>query len=169
MQVTLNRTSNTLTPQLRTLYKSVSDKAGLHAAIGLGLVSISKRAFNDATLRPAVWVNKKNGQPSRLRDTGTLAKSIRMTSATSRGVTIGSDRKYAAIHQLGGKTAAHVIRPKNGKALFWPGAAHPVAFVNHPGSKIPARPFLPFDKNGRPTPAALKIIAAVIKAKARVK
>ena len=32
-------------------------------------------------------------------------------------------------------TGPHEIRPKNGKALFWPGAAHPVAKVNHPGTK----------------------------------
>lgn len=32
-------------------------------------------------------------------------------------------------------TAPHVILPKNGRALFWPGAAHPVSKVNHPGTK----------------------------------
>lgn len=29
----------------------------------------------------------------------------------------------------------YTIRPKKKKALFWPGARHPVAFVNHPGSR----------------------------------
>jgi hypothetical protein len=32
-------------------------------------------------------------------------------------------------------TKAHVILPKNKKALFWEGARHPVKRVNHPGSK----------------------------------
>lgn len=32
-------------------------------------------------------------------------------------------------------TAPHVILPKNAKALYWPGAAHPVRRVNHPGTK----------------------------------
>ena len=32
-------------------------------------------------------------------------------------------------------TKPHEIRPKNGKALYWPGAAHPVGKVNHPGTK----------------------------------
>ncbi|QVJ03061.1 HK97 gp10 family phage protein [Nocardiopsis eucommiae] len=32
-------------------------------------------------------------------------------------------------------TRPHVIRPRVKKALFWPGAAHPVGKVNHPGTK----------------------------------
>ena len=34
----------------------------------------------------------------------------------------------------------HVIVPRNKKALYWPGARHPVARVNHPGT--PVQPFL---------------------------
>lgn len=167
MQAEFRSVSNTLSPALASLYKAVSDKRGLHAAIGLGLASLGKRAFNDASLRPAPWASKANGQPSRLRDTGTLAKSIRLTTATNRGLTVGSDRDYAAIHQLGGKTAPHKIRPKNGKALFWPGAAHPVAFVNHPGSTMPARPYLPFDKSGRLTPQGVRLLEQVVRVRLR--
>jgi hypothetical protein len=32
-------------------------------------------------------------------------------------------------------TAPHKIYPVNKKALFWPGADHPVGSVNHPGTK----------------------------------
>jgi hypothetical protein len=32
-------------------------------------------------------------------------------------------------------TPPHMIEPKNAKALHWPGARHPVARVNHPGTK----------------------------------
>jgi hypothetical protein len=32
-------------------------------------------------------------------------------------------------------TRPHLIGPVRKKALFWPGAAHPVAFVRHPGTK----------------------------------
>lgn len=49
---------------------------------------------------------------------------------------------YAAIHQLGGKTSAHIITARIKQALFWKGAGHPVKSVRHPGSVIPARPFL---------------------------
>lgn len=41
--------------------------------------------------------------------------------------------KYGRFLEEG--TPPHVIRPKNKKALFWNGAAHPVKKVNHPGTK----------------------------------
>ena len=55
-----------------------------------------------------------------------------------------SNIKYAPHVEYG--TKAHIIRPKNKKALYWKGAKHPVKQVNHPGSK--AKPFLipAFDK-----------------------
>jgi hypothetical protein len=37
-------------------------------------------------------------------------------------------------------TKPHIIRPKEKKALWWPGAEHPVLLVRHPGT--PARPFI---------------------------
>ena len=49
-----------------------------------------------------------------------------------------SNIKYAIIVEKGSK--AHIIRPKNKKALYWEGASRPVKMVNHPGSK--AKPFL---------------------------
>jgi hypothetical protein len=82
-------------------------------------------------------------------------------SATTSGVTVGSDRKYAAIHQLGGKTKAHVIRAKNGKALKIPGIGFRKK-VNHPGSNVPARPYFPFYRDGSPTPAAHTALLQVV-------
>lgn len=83
-----------------------------------------------------------------LRQRGYLADSIRY-QADENGVRIGTNRIYGAIHQFGGKTRPHVIRPKNKKALAWPGARHPARAVNHPGSKITARPFLGFSRQDR--------------------
>lgn len=40
---------------------------------------------------------------------------------------------YGEILEEGSKP--HTIAPKNGKALYWKGAAHPVKKVNHPGTK----------------------------------
>ncbi len=37
-------------------------------------------------------------------------------------------------------TAPHIIKPKYKLALAWPGAAHPVAVVHHPGT--PPQPFV---------------------------
>lgn len=41
--------------------------------------------------------------------------------------------KYGTFLEEG--TPPHIIRPKNKKALYWSGAAHPVKQVNHPGTK----------------------------------
>jgi Bacteriophage HK97-gp10, putative tail-component len=40
---------------------------------------------------------------------------------------------YARFVEFG--TAPHTILPKEKKALWWPGAMHPVRQVNHPGTK----------------------------------
>jgi len=32
-------------------------------------------------------------------------------------------------------SAAHIIVPRYKRALYWPGAAHPVKMVRHPGTK----------------------------------
>lgn len=80
-----------------------------------------------------------------LTDTSRLRNSINFI-ALARGVEGSTNVKYAAIHHLGGQTGPHTIIPRTKKALFWPGAAHPVKSVQHPGSKIPARPFLMFQE-----------------------
>lgn len=79
--------------------------------------------------------------------TGYLRSSIRhrvTQSKNSLQVKFGTDVKYAAIHEFGGHTPAHVILPKKGGVLsFMMGGKRMFAkSVNHPGSKIPRRPFL---------------------------
>jgi len=88
-------------------------------------------------------VKREGGQTLSL--TGDLRRSFALPDAVHAGndrVSVGTNVVYAAIHQLGGRTNPRVIKAKNGKALFWPGARHPVKSVNHPGSKIPPRPFM---------------------------
>jgi phage virion morphogenesis protein len=94
--------------------------------------------------RPAQWkpsrrAVREGGQT--LVKTGRLVNSIFSETDASRAV-VGTNVKYAAIQQLGAKIGARVILPVKGKALFWPGARHPVKKVNWPGATIPARPFL---------------------------
>ncbi len=43
-----------------------------------------------------------------------------------------SNVRYAPGLEFG--TKPHVIKPRKKKALFWPGAAHPVKIVHHPGN-----------------------------------
>ena len=94
--------------------------------------------------RPTPWktsdrVRREGGKT--LSDTARLRRSITV-DADSSHVRVGTNVEYARIHQLGGKTKPHVIRPRHAKGLFWPGAQHPVKAVKHPGSVFPARPFL---------------------------
>ena len=45
---------------------------------------------------------------------------------------------YALAVEAG--TPPHIILPRNKKALYWPGAAHPVKSVRHPGTR--GKPYL---------------------------
>ncbi len=84
----------------------------------------------------------------KLRASGLLENSI--THADAAGsvrkisphhALIGSSVPYAGIQQCGGKTRPHDIRPRHAKALYLAG----IGFrrkVSHPGSVLPARPFL---------------------------
>src|SRR6266705_1270826 len=64
--------------------------------------------------------------------TGFLTQSFRaeLTTGMLRWFPTAS---YAPYVEFG--TKPHVILPKEKKALYWPGAAHPVRSVNHPGTK----------------------------------
>lgn len=90
---------------------------------------------------PAYAESRHAGQ-SLLRGEGALLDSIQ-SIATATSAEIGSNLVYAAIHQAGGTTRPHEIRPKHTKALAFGGGVF--AKVSHPGSKIPARPFLGLD------------------------
>ena len=95
---------------------------------------------------PGTWARKKTKRI--LRESGQLQDTIHY-QASGDQLQVGSNKAYSAIHQLGGTTRAHTIRPKNKKALYWAGAAHPVKSVRHPGSRIPARAFLGMSERDR--------------------
>ncbi len=66
-------------------------------------------------------------------DTGRLRDSL-ISEVHDKVLRVGSrDVNYATDVEMG--TAPHVITPRNKKALYWPGADHPVAKVNHPGTQ----------------------------------
>lgn len=68
-------------------------------------------------------------------DTGELRSSI--TAIPELGiVTVGTD--HWAPQEYGARP--HRIEPDTKEALSWPGGAHPVAYVNHPGNR--AQPFM---------------------------
>lgn len=78
------------------------------------------------------------------RRTGALYRSIKPGSPSATRALVYSDSPYAAIHEFGGKTRAHVIRPRSANVLsfFWPKVGHQVFFekVNHPGSVMLEKP-----------------------------
>ncbi|WP_051790087.1 hypothetical protein [Streptomyces sp. NRRL S-1022] len=103
----------------------------------------SARAHVDAAINdwlehaigPAILGDARNFVPKR---SGRLADSLR-AEVHDKVLRVGSlDCNYATDVEMG--TAPHVILPRNKKALHWPGADHPVARVNHPGTH--AQPYL---------------------------
>ena len=107
-----------------------------------------------AGVHPRGGGHRDRGQT--LTDTGRLRASITRRVRGGDTVEVGTNVVYAAIHQFGGKTGPRTIRPKRKKALAWPGARHPVRSVRHPGSKVPARPFLGISRGDRD--AILRIV-----------
>ena len=94
--------------------------------------AVKKSAFN-------IEANaKKNLASNKSVVTGHLRRSIATKMGDLEATIHTSNVKYAVIVEKGSK--AHVIRPKNKKALYWKGASRPVKMVKHPGSK--AKPFL---------------------------
>ncbi len=95
--------------------------------------------LKESTLAARAKAGKSGGI---LKVNGYLLNSLEERSS-NQGAQVGSNWLYARIHQLGGTTKAHVIRPINKKALAFGGVC--VKQVNHPGSKIPARAYLGVD------------------------
>ena len=94
--------------------------------------AVKKSAFN-------IEANaKKNLAANKSVVTGHLRRSVATQMGDLEATIHTSNVKYAAIVEKGSK--AHIIRPKNKKALYWKGATRPVKQVNHPGSK--AKPYL---------------------------
>ena len=94
--------------------------------------AVKKSAFNiEAKAKNNLKANRSVVTRHLTRNVATQMGNLEATIHTS-------NVKYAIIVEKGSK--AHVIRPKNKKALYWEGAKRPVKLVNHPGSK--AKPFL---------------------------
>lgn len=137
---TIVQTKDDISKSLAKLMAKAKPATPLLRAIGVGLVGLTKQAFNDSSLRPAPWVAKKDGTPSTLKGReANLWRSIRVQAVTGDSLQWGSDRPYAAIHQLGGKT-----RP------------------------MPARPYMPI-LGGRLTPIAQKRVKEIIEAYLKIK
>lgn len=69
--------------------------------------------------------------------TGKLKNSLKKIKVGGLSWGVKEEPFYGGILRAG--SPPHLIMPNKKKALFWPGLAHPVARVNHPGFK--ARPY----------------------------
>lgn len=152
-------THDSLSPALAKMARNCANPKAVLEAMGNAGVSLTKRAFNDESLRALPWppVKKQGGAP--LKRSGAMWQSIRITGLSSTFVTYGTDRPYAPHHQFG--TKPYNIFPTMKKALFWPGAKHPVKSVHHPG--LPPRPFFPFDASGEMIPSAKQKVESAAK------
>ena len=123
----------------------MGDTTPLSAAIANTFATITDDNFNAGGRPKWAGLSPDRSEPSFLYQSGNLRRSI-TTQHTRDQATIGTNVPYAAILHNGGKTRPHVIRPRNKQALSFNGKVFKQ--VNHPGSKSPARPFLPMDEHG---------------------
>lgn len=155
----LDITSEQLERALEKDLALLQDTTPLMAGIVTELLSETERNF-ELEGRPR-WQGLKVPRPGGkiLQKSGQLAASITPWHDREEAG-IGSNKPYAAIHQLGGQTRPHVIKPRNKKALAFGGRV--VAKVNHPGSRIPARPYLPILPDGNLQPEAEEAVMDVV-------
>ncbi len=132
-----------------TLLEILKDRAvhlkPIMAVAGNIVVKSVKQNFREGG-RPEKWTKSKKPKGMTLIGTGTLMRSIHYKlDSDGNAVTIMTGpQKYAAIHQFGGTTAPHEIKAKNRRALQFTvgGVTLYRKKVNHPGSNIPARPYM---------------------------
>lgn len=111
MQIAFKVHKDAISPSLRKALRAAADPKPALSAAGEVLVQMAKRAFDEPKLRPAAWpalkpatlkAKARRGKSNAiLKSNGTLWRSLRVLSADKTMVTVGSDRPYAAYHQLG--------------------------------------------------------------------
>lgn len=127
---------DTLRQALERLAQSLSHRQPLMRALSEDLYDAVMENFEQEG-RPRWLPIDRVGKI--LQQSGPLAASIDSDADNDQAV-VGTNVVRARIHQQGGTTRPHVIRPCDKKALAFNGRV--VKRVNHPGSTIPARPFL---------------------------
>ncbi len=102
-----------------------------------GVLGAARKRMRDGfrAMVEALAESAKKTSPVR---TGKLRDSVGHSSGTAFSGSVVYGAPYASfLHEGTGLYGPHgkiiVIRPKKGKALFWPGAAHPVSVVRQKG------------------------------------
>ena len=106
---------NDISPKLRQMIKAVKppERKRVLRAMGTTFKSLTEGTFNSAgsQYRPAPWPSKKDGSPSILQKTTTLAKSFTL-EVTDEMAKVGNPTKYAATHQFGRAQGSGEIPPR---------------------------------------------------------
>jgi len=113
MQAHFRLAKDSISPSLRKALRKAANPAPALRSAGMVLVQMAKRSFDDPALRAAPWpalkpatINAKaraNKSSAILKRDGLLWRSLRVIGVDKTRVTVGSDRPYAAFHQLGTK------------------------------------------------------------------
>lgn len=158
----LTITKDDLTPALRKLEAAGKNLTPVFRAMGTTFKSITEGTFNSvgASYRPLPWPAKRDGSPSILQRSTTLAKSFHL-EISSTHARLSNPAVYAAIHQFGG-----TIRPKNKKFLAFKLPDGSTIFLRK--VTIPARPFYPVVDGKLTAAAETKIARAGERAVARL-
>lgn len=129
----LSKAMKTIAVDLRTSIEENFEVGGRYSSPG-AIIGGSKK-----------WTIK-NGRGSLLGSSpGSSALHLSfVTKFDKDSATVGTNKKYARIHNFGGKTKPHEINARNFKSLKfnWKGDTVHYSRVHHPGSNIPARPFM---------------------------
>lgn len=144
-EITFELDTSSLQNALKRLLSATQDTKAVMADIGLALVENAQARFRSnidpdgQAWKPSERARREGGRT--LLDHGHLRDSITYVATNDR-LEVGTNAVYAPIHQFGGKTPPHKVAAKRAKALRFNGRF--AKSVNHPGSDIPARPYLGF-------------------------
>jgi phage virion morphogenesis protein len=122
--------------KINALQKAAGNMRPVYALIGSRIANKIRLGFklgSDPWGAPWKALKLRKGQP--LRDTGRLQRSI-TSRPDDQGVTIGTNVKYARVHQYGA-----TIVPVKAKRLVFPGPSGKLIFAKK--VVVPARPFMP--------------------------
>ncbi|MGX9692932.1 phage virion morphogenesis protein [Achromobacter anxifer] len=131
--------SEAVSKAFSALERGIKDATPLMREVAFVMLDAVEENFEQGGRPKWLGLAPDRREPATLKRTGRLRNSI-TPFFDARSAMVGTNVVYARILQEGGKTSAHVIRPRDAKALRFNGGFY--AKVNHPGSTFPARPFL---------------------------
>jgi phage gpG-like protein len=109
--------------------------------MGLAVVQLAKRSFTNPSIRPSAWAPRKDKKPHKL-----------LMETPGSGL-------YVSMRLLSvTDTAAHVGTDKDYAVYHQLGTG-----------KMPARPFFPFDSNGKATPRAAEAVRRALEDRLRAR